>query len=578
MTDILTSINTRKTPQGQRARSDQVKNSAGGYVFQVGDVERLHRFLTLGTDGNTFYTKAAELTRDNADVVFRMAATDPDTLINEIVAISEAGRAPKNKFAIFSLAIAAAADDEATRRKALAVMHKVCRTSTHLFEFNTYLDQFRGWGRARSRAVADWYLKKPVQKLAYQAVKYRGTRGSTYTHRNLLRKTKLGKFHSKNSVQDQLFDFITKGTAPDLALGVDTVAFPAQLAIVQDFLDAKAAVQYETWVQIINRGHGMSWEMLPDEALKHPAVWEALIAAGMPQTALIRNLGRMTKVFGTSRTWVAPVAAQIQDAEKLKKGRVHPISVLIALRTYQQGHGDKGKLTWTPQSALVDALDAAVYASYGAVEPTGKRRLLALDISGSMAWKSFGLNPVPNHIAGLPITPREASAVIALATLNAEKAGMTDIIGFSGTGRMLSGYSMGSFGQHVPFNNSGRGEPLRLDITPRRRLDDVCAYVGNLPFGDTDCALPFTWAQRHGLDYDSIEIYTDNESWSGPIHAHQAAEVYRNHVGHPVRFVAVGMTPTAFSVVDPRDPLGLNVAGFDAAVPNLIGDFVAGRL
>jgi 60 kDa SS-A/Ro ribonucleoprotein len=320
----------------------------------------------------------------------------------------------------------------------------------------------------------------------------------------------------------------------------------------------------------------MSWEMLPDEALKHPAVWEALIAQGMPQTALIRNLGRMTKVFGNSRTWVAPVAKQIQDAERLKKGRVHPINVLIALRTYQQGHGDKGKLTWTPQSALVDALDAAVYNSYGAVESTGKRRLLALDISGSMSWRSFGLRPQPNYIAGLPITPREASAVIALATLNAEPG--TDIIGFSGTGRMWSGYSLGTGGRHVPFNNTGRGEPIRLDITPRRRLDDVIAYVSNLPYGDTDCALPFTWAQRHGLDYDSVECYTDNESWSGPIHAHQAAEQYRNHVGHDVKFVAVGMTPTAFSVVDPKDSSGLNVSGFDSATPNLIADFVSGRL
>lgn len=584
MADILTSINTRTTPQGKRARPDQVKNNAGGYVFQIGDVERLHRFLTLGTDGNTFYTKAAELTRANAEVVFRMAATDHDTLVREILAISEAGRAPKNKQAIFALAIAASTDDPDKNAKALAIMHKVCRTSTHLFEFNTYVDQFRGRGRALNRAVADWYLKKPVGKLAYQVVKYRNTRGTTYSHRNLLRRTKPGQYGGKSPDRDALFSFVTEGIRPrpTLTQSVDVqareVSFSGDLAIVHDFLDAKEATTAAQWVSIINRGHGMSWEMLPDGAMNEPAVWEALIDNGMPQTALIRNLGRMTHVFGNSRTWVAPVAAQIQDAARLKKGRVHPISVLIALRTYQSGKGDKGKLTWAPQSALVDALDAAVYAAYGAVESTGKRRLLALDISGSMAWKSFGYNPVPNLIAGLPITPREASAVIALATLNAEQAGMTDIIGFSGTGRMWSGYSVGSRGQHVPFANSGHGEPIRLDITPRRRLDDVCTYVGNLPYGDTDCALPFVWAKRHNLDFDSVEIYTDNESWSGPIHAHQAAEQYRNHVGHDVKFVAVGMTPTGFSVVDPKDPSGLNVSGFDSAVPNLIGDFVADRL
>jgi 60 kDa SS-A/Ro ribonucleoprotein len=577
MSDILTSINTRVTPQSKPSRPDQVKNAAGGYVFQVGDKERLHRFLTLGTDSNSYYTKAAELTRQNADVVFRMAATDPETLIGEILAISEAGRAPKNKFAIFALAIAASAEEATTRQYALDVMHKVCRTSTHLFEFNTYLDQFRGWGRARMTAVADWYLKKPVDKLAYQAVKYRGTRGSTYSHRNLMRKVKPGRFGAvKSPEREALFDFITKGTRPALNLGPvdDAHAFEAPgLAIVADYLDAKAATTVAQWVEIIGRGHGVSWEMLPDEALRKGEVWEALIHAGMPHTALIRSLGRITSVLGASGSWIAPVATQLQDTKRLIKGRVHPINVLIAMRTYASGKGERGKLTWPVARQIVDALDAGFYNSYGSVESSGKRRLIALDISGSMTQVRWGQ---PNLIAGLPITPREASSAIALVTLAAEPN--TEIIGFSGTGRAWAGYSMGSRGQRVMFNNTGMGEPIRLDISPRRRLDDVCAYTYDLPYGDTDCALPFTWALGQGLDFDSVEIYTDNESWSGPIHAHQAAERYRNYVGHDVKFIAVAMTATDYSVVDSKDASGMNVSGFDAAVPNLISDFVADRL
>ena len=46
----------------------------------------------------------------------------------EIVAISEAGRAPKNDPAIFALAMAPARGDEATRKAALDALPRVCRT------------------------------------------------------------------------------------------------------------------------------------------------------------------------------------------------------------------------------------------------------------------------------------------------------------------------------------------------------------------------------------------------------------------------------------------------------------------
>lgn len=37
-----------------------------------------------------------------------------------------------------------------------------------------------------------------------------------------------------------------------------------------------------------------------------------------------------------------------------------------------------------PSRQVVDALDAAFYASFGTVEPAGKSTMLALDVSGSM--------------------------------------------------------------------------------------------------------------------------------------------------------------------------------------------------
>src|SRR5690606_8097822 len=102
--------------------------------------------------------------------------------------------------------------------------------------------------------------------------------------------------------------------------------------------------------------------------------------------------------------------------------RVHPIQVLSALETYRRGHGVRGNLVWSPNTAIVDALDDAFYASFGSVEPTGKRRLVALDVSGSMG---------SGYIAGVPgLTPRTASMAMAMVTCKTEAE--TLVVGFTG--------------------------------------------------------------------------------------------------------------------------------------------------
>lgn len=171
--DVLTTVNKRRTPQTEQADPRQVRNAAGGFTFQVDDWTQVHRFLTLGSSGGTYYTDAKELTRDNAEVILRAAATNPIELVRRIVDVSVAGRAPKQNPALFALAIAAAAEDVDGRRAAMAALPKVARTGTHLFLFARYVEQFRGWGPTLKRAVGDWYLDAPVDQLAYQVVKYR---------------------------------------------------------------------------------------------------------------------------------------------------------------------------------------------------------------------------------------------------------------------------------------------------------------------------------------------------------------------------------------------------------------------
>ena len=49
-------------------------------------------------------------------------------------------------------------------------------------------------------------------------------------------------------------------------------------------------------------------------------------------------------------------------------------------------------------------------------------------------------------------------------------------------------------------------------------------------------------------------------------------------MGIPARLVVVGMTSTQFTIADPKDAGSLDIVGFDTAAPNIISDFVAGRI
>ena len=83
-------------------------------------------------------------------------------------------------------------------------------------------------------------------------------------------------------------------------------------------------------------------------------------------TAMLRNLGKMTSVglLSVRSAEADQVCAKLQDAQLLERARIHPFNVLIALKTYLDGHGNKGSLRWTPNEAIVEALEKAFYLSF----------------------------------------------------------------------------------------------------------------------------------------------------------------------------------------------------------------------
>jgi 60 kDa SS-A/Ro ribonucleoprotein len=232
------------------------------------------------------------------------------------------------------------------------------------------------------------------------------------------------------------------------------------------------------------------------------------------------------------------VIAKLRNEDAIKGSRIHPISILSALRTYASNHGMRGKLTWNSIPQIIDALDDAFYVAFKNVKPTGKRRCLALDVSGSMTMANVG---------DLNLTPRDVTAVMAMATMKAEP-----------------NYGLIAFSREI----------VPLNLSPKMRLDTVIKTMGSLPFGGTDCAQPMIWALKNKIDFDSFEIYTDNETWAGNNHPIQALKEYRQKMGIQSKYVAVGTTATEVTTADPNDPFSLDVAGFDSSTPAFLADFV----
>lgn len=560
----------RETPQKEQADPRQVPNSAGGYTFALDDFGRLERFLILGSDGGTYYATERKLTRENAACVERCLDVDAARAVRTIVEVSDAGRAPKNDPAIFALAIAAAHKNLDARRAALAALPAVCRTGTHLFQFVEAVEKMRGWGRALRDAIAGWYESKKADALAYQIVKYQQRGG--WSHRDVLRLCHVrsnrgwaGADPAWRAVMryavagiDGMGAREVKGTKTRAPRSYNAESDDALPSVIDGFESLKRAEKLSPAdAAAIVRTFGLTHEMVPTEHLAHAEVWDALLEK-MPMTAMLRNLGRMSAndLLVPGSDAARRVREQLRDETAIRKARLHPMTVITALKTYAMGRGLKGSLTWSPVKPIVDALDDAFYLAFGNVPSTGKRIMLALDVSGSMDSGS---------IAGGLLTPREGAAVMALVTARVEPD--YDLVGFA---------SGGGGGTSIGGRWGGPSSRLvDVPITAKTSLADAIEAMKRVPMGGTDCALPMLHALERGQRVDAFYIATDNETWHGAIHPHEAMRRYREkHVAN-AKLIVAGMTATQFTIADPTDRGMLDVVGFDTAAPSVIADFIA---
>lgn len=524
------SANTTKasktvTPQSSPIKgreSDMKRNNAGGFTFTLDQWGVLDRFLMIGSESAGYYVGQKETTAQSFKTLEKCIAEDGLRVVNRALEYSLAGRAPKNDPAVVALALAAVHGDQDTKQAAYEALPKVARTGTWLFLFVSILDSLGKWNAAAKRGVSKWYTGKVMDRLALQMLKYQSRNG--WSHRDVLR---LAHVKPLNEVQSNLFRYAVKG---ELEQG----AMVPQLLI--DFERLKRADTRTEVLQLLEGNDDLTWEMVPTQWLKDRDILMALVR-NMGMTAVIRKLGILTQhgVISPLSEGAKLVISKLSDVEALKKQRVHPITLLQAMKQYTAGHGARGSATWSPEQRVIDALNDAFYASFDTQEKTDDSYLVGVDCSSSM----FGamVNGSPN------LNAAEVAAVMALAVVKNQP-----------------NYWIGGF-------NTRMGE---LKITPKMRLDAVLKVMQNFSWGGTDCSLPMTHASEHMMSVDKFIVLTDNETYAGRIQPVEALRKYRRDFNAGAKCVVIGTSVSEFTIADPMDAGMLDIAGFDSAAPQLI--------
>ncbi|ADV67305.1 RNA-binding protein Rsr [Deinococcus maricopensis] len=530
MKNYLNAITPQARTQRERLDPNQQKNHAGGFVYAVSDEMRLTRFLVLGTDGGTFYASERDHTVKATDFLRTFAQLDGARMVQVILDVVRAGRAPKMDPALLALALVAKTGSLEARKAAWDALPEVARTGTMLLHFLAFAQGLGGWGRLTRRGVARVYEDAPIEKLALWAVKYKARDG--WSQADALR---LAHPKTTDAVRNAVFRFMVDGVLAD--------ATDPALRVIEGHVKA-LAVSADADAAALMHEYGLPIEAIPTPA-RGPRVYRAAMRTN-GLTWLMRNLGNLSRVgvlTPNDTATLQEVVARLTDPAALRKGRIHPIDALKARLVYASGRGVRGKGEWLTVPRVVDALETAFYTSFGHVQRADKRFLLGIDVSGSMTWGT---------VAGVPgLSPNVAASAMSMVTARTEPFTLT------------MGFTDG-------FRNLG--------ITPADTLDAAMRKTQAASFGATDCAQPMLWARQHKIEVDTFVVYTDNETWAGAVHPKVALDQYRQATGIPARLVVVGMTATQFTIADPNDAGMLDVVGFDSAAPGIMSAFARGEL
>lgn len=503
---------------------DMVKNLAGAYAFKADDFTALDRWLLTGSSTNAFYQKKEEMTADNIKILISAAKADAKKVASKILYASVHGISVSTP--IFALAVLSSVDTTEAKKAFKEIFNSVIRTASHLYEFLEYNKNIRGFGKIIRSAVNSWFAEGG--DLEYQFLKYQSRSG--WAHKDVLR-----KFHITPSTDamNSLFKWAVKGW--------DTLS-PSE----KDKLDKIKWFEYikenkdEASVIFAIKEGNLTWEMVIGNVQNiTTTIWKELFMC-MPVTATIRYLATLTAngVF-KDIAMLNILENRLTDESKLTKAKVHPLSLAKALSIYTSGGkaSEHSKLRYTPIPRVIDILNKAIETSFKTINPTNKKILISVDVSGSMWGGSAYGSLAPAQVAGL----------IALSFAKSEK-----------------NYFVGKFDTiYSPMNIT--------KSTSFQQVIDKKSGIWPKDFGGTDASLAYTYALKNKEVYDAFINITDNESWSGD-HPVSALKNYRNKINKNAKAIYISLIPYGdrTSLVDTSDKNSYDIGGFSDETVKII--------
>lgn len=514
---------------------EMAPNAAGGWGFKLDKWVRFERFLILGAEGGTYYVTEKQLTKESAEAALECLAEAPLRYVDLVADVHGNNRAPKWKPAVFALALASVYGDINAKTAVRHVAPKLLRTGAQLLYFVSACDAMGKWRRNLRTTVANWFLSRESDQVAYQAIKYQARDG--WAMRDILR---LAHPKTKDPVMKAVFDRICgRATSDEVPL------------ILDDEAKMRRAVSLSGPAVAVNFANALPREALPSEVNGLKEYWHAVIGT-MPATALVRNLATMTRLgLMDEPGFRAQVVARLGDVAWLKKARVHPMALLLANMAYSKGgEGTRSRGgSFTPNVIVSSALEHAFEQCFSMETTLPGPLLVACDVSGSMS----------SHVDGSPaLTAKEAAAAIALVIAKASRG--ADIKAFNeACPAVHSSYSYG-FGRV----SAQQGAPYTFRVDNRSTLGEVRTQLEAMA-GGTDCASPINYALSTQKSYKGIIIISDQDSWAGRVHVTEAMKSYRMHVNPDAKLIVMAMNGQGTTLVDPQDPKALGIAGFDLA-------------
>lgn len=533
----------KPTPMSVQAHPAEVRNPAGGYVFNMTEENAFRQFLVLGTRNGSFYVNENVLTAQATQRALLYIKSDPFRaiqIVEECIPV-----AVNRDTLILALSMVLALDSlpPVTKSRARAVMQKVFNTPYDMYTFlNFHKSGDMGWGRAKTRTVAEYFERQVDSYLVLMGLKYRQREGFTLLDAARLGHPKMGRATSKRNI---IFRWACGMPWTD-----SQSAIAEELFIHEDFdlqqifvwIEINQPENSERRVANLIRDFRLPRECVPTHFLNSAEVWEALLV-NMPVQAVLRNMGKMSSIHVDFLPRLEVALA--------RDTRLHPLDILKAFAVYKQGHGDRGKLSWMPRMDVIKCLLNEYNRRLNTMPPRQERLLIAVDVSGSMEFnRPFG-DLHTSHWAYM------------LAVSLQRQYPNSKIVGYSE--KMIE-----------PNESYMKGE---IDVEGFTSLTWRDMWYGENGGGTNESAVLPTISQQPHEPFDAVVFISDGDTWMGDGHPFQTVADYRAAFNPNLVSVCFTITAQGQTRNEPDDALSFDLIsagdGTTASQLAAILDFVA---